>query len=178
MAALAAQFLFALLPGILGLAAIRGLLGLRCIDRIGSELVCAFVGLLQSVRVAVASATESTKRWNGALLKQLTGGDRLRGAALCGKSYELQPTHTLWFQANHLPGVSDASHGFWRRMIVMPFKAKFQGSQIDTNVRERLLDERDGILTWLIQGARMYYARSRQDAESLRRGKGGVQAHG
>lgn len=116
------------------------------------------IGRLQGMRLAVASETESTRRWNGAVVKQVTGGDTLRGAKLYGSSYEFQPTHTLWFQANHLPGVTDASYGFWRRIRVIPFKARFEGSKIDTNLRERLLSERDGILAWLIQGAQAYYA--------------------
>jgi len=116
------------------------------------------VGRLRGTRLAIASETESTKSWKEAIVKKLTGGDTLTGAKLFGSSYEFQPTHTLWFQANHLPGVKDASHGFWRRVRVIPFRAKFEGAEIDTGLRARLLEERDGIFAWLVQGAQQYYA--------------------
>ncbi len=114
------------------------------------------VGSLKGIRFAVASETDSTKKWNEALVKKLTGGDTLTGAKLFGHSFEFNPTHKLWFQANHLPGVKDASHGFWRRPIVIPFRAKFEGAKIDTRLRDKLLSERDGIFAWLVAGARQY----------------------
>ena len=108
------------------------------------------------MRFAVASETDNTKKWNESLVKKLTGSDTLTGAKLYGNSFDFKPTHKLWFQANHLPGVKDASHGFWRRPIVIPFKAKFEGSARDTGLRERLLSERDAIFGWLVAGARKY----------------------
>jgi len=116
------------------------------------------IGRLRGVRMAVASETESTKSWKEAIVKKLTGGDTLTGAKLYGNSYEFSPTHTLWFQANHLPGVKDASHGFWRRVRVVPFNAKFDGAKVDPGLRKKLLIERDGIFAWLVEGARQYYA--------------------
>jgi putative DNA primase/helicase len=84
------------------------------------------VGLLRGVRMAIASETDSTKKWHESLVKKLTGGDTLIGTKMYGDSYEFTPTHKLWFQANHLPTVRDASHGFWRRINVIPFNARFE----------------------------------------------------
>lgn len=41
---------------------------------------------------------------------------------------------------------------------MIPFKAKFDGTKIDTEMRDKLLSERDGIFNWLVQGARLYLA--------------------
>ena len=114
------------------------------------------VGLLRGVRIAVASETDSTKKWNEALVKKLTGGDTLTGTKMYGDQYEFTPTHKLWFQANHLPTAKDASNGFWRRIRIVPFKARFEGKAIDSLLREKLLKERDGIFAWLVEGARLY----------------------
>lgn len=114
------------------------------------------VGLLRGVRVAIASETDSTKKWHESLVKKLTGGDTLTGTKMYGDSYEFTPTHKLWFQANHLPTVKDASHGFWRRIRVVPFNARFEGKARDPGLREKLLSERDGIFAWLVEGARLY----------------------
>lgn len=115
------------------------------------------VGMLKGIRFATASETGSTKKWNEALIKKITGGDTLIGAGLHKASFEFSPTHKLFFQANHLPGVKDASHGFWRRMVVIPFRKKFEGSADTKGLRSILLDtEREGIFAWLCEGARLY----------------------
>lgn len=114
------------------------------------------VGMLKGIRFAVASETDSSRKWNESLVKKLTGGDTLTGARLYGSSYQFQPTHKLWFQANHLPGAKDATHGFWRRPIVIPFKAQFTGAKIDAGLKDNLLKERDGIFRWLVDGAQRY----------------------
>ncbi len=115
------------------------------------------VGKLKGTQFTVASETDNTRKWNEALVKKLTGGDTLTGAKLHGDSFEFRPSHKLWFQANHLPGFKDASHGFLRRVRVIPFKAKFSGSAIDPKLREKLLAEREGIFAWLVEGALSYF---------------------
>jgi putative DNA primase/helicase len=115
------------------------------------------IGMLKGIRFAIASETDSNRKWNEALIKKLTGGDTLIGAKLHGSSYEFKPTHKLWFQANHLPNAKDASHGFWRRPIVIPFNAKFEGRAIDPNLKQKLLAEREGIFAWIVQGAIEYF---------------------
>lgn len=115
------------------------------------------IGKLKGTRFAIASETDNSRKWNEALVKKLTGGDTLTGAKLHGDAYEFKPTHKLWFQANHLPGFKDASHGFLRRVRVVPFRAKFTGKSIDPYLRMKLLAEREGILAWLVEGARAYF---------------------
>ncbi|RUP00116.1 phage/plasmid primase, P4 family [Hyphomicrobium sp.] len=115
------------------------------------------VGLLKGMRFATASETGSSKRWNEALIKKITGGDTLTGTKLHKSTFEFRPSHKLWFQANHLPGAKDASHGFWRRIVVIPFKAKIEGKAKMPGLKDRLLrEEREGIFAWLAEGAREY----------------------
>jgi putative DNA primase/helicase len=114
------------------------------------------IGRLKGRRYAIASETDSSKRLNEALLKKLTGQDTLIGGQLQKPVFSFQPTHKIWLLANHLPTVKDASHGFWRRVVVMPFNVRFEGQARDLNLREKLLRERDGIFAWLVEGAREY----------------------
>jgi phage/plasmid-associated DNA primase len=44
-------------------------------------------------------------------MKRLTGGDTLVGAKLYGQHFHFEPSHKLWFQANHLPMFKDPTHG-------------------------------------------------------------------
>jgi putative DNA primase/helicase len=115
-------------------------------------------GKLRGLRLAIASESSDTKGWNSQLIKQLTGGDTLVGAKLRGDSYTFKPTHHLWIQGNHLPHNKDGSHGFWRRPVVIPFKADFSVSK-DLKFPEKLLAECEGIFTWLVHGAIAYLER-------------------
>lgn len=116
------------------------------------------MGSLQGVRFATASETDSTKKWSEALIKRVTGGDTLQGAKLYGQRYEFAPSHKLFFQVNHLPGFKDASVGFKSRLCVVPFDAEFAGEKQDKDLKDQLLAERDGILAWLVEGARLYFS--------------------
>lgn len=115
------------------------------------------VGELKGVRFALASETESSKKWSEDLMKRLTGGDTLTGAKLYGNPYSFQPTHKLWFQANHLPSFKDGTHGFKRRVRVIPFERTFTGEAKDKDILDKLMDEKEGIFAWLVEGAKLYY---------------------
>lgn len=120
-------------------------------------------GMLRGARFAVASETNNSKRWDEAMVKRLTGGDKLRGSRLHNASYEFIPTHHLWFMANHLPAVRDASESFWRRPEIIPFKARFPERSRDAKLKEKLLGERDAVFTWLAEGASEYIERGLPD---------------
>ncbi len=50
----------------------------------------------------------------------------------------------------------DGSHGFKRRVYVLPFRARFDGAARDNKLFSKLLAEKDGIFAWLVEGARAY----------------------
>lgn len=114
------------------------------------------VGRLRGIRFAVASETESTKKFSESVLKRLTGDDTLIGTMLHKGSFEFTPSHKLWLQVNHLPGVKDATHGFWRRVRVIPFERRFEAGAVDRQLKDKLLTEREGIFAWLVEGAARY----------------------
>jgi putative DNA primase/helicase len=122
-----------------------------------SVRVLEAVGRLKGTRFTFAAETDSSKNWDAALIKQLTGEDTLTGTTLHNDSFIFKPTHKLWFQCNHLPGFKDGSYGLERRLIVIPFMAVFKNGAVDKNIREKLLAERDGIFAWLVEGARLYF---------------------
>jgi putative DNA primase/helicase len=115
------------------------------------------VGRLRGARLACASETKSTKKFDEAVIKSLTGEDTLTGAILTKGSFEFEPTHKLFLQVNHLPHAKDGTHAFWRRVVIVPFRAKFEGNAIDDKLKAKLLAERDGIFAWLVEGAKAWY---------------------
>jgi putative DNA primase/helicase len=116
---------------------------------------------LKGVRFAVASEADSNRRFSEALIKRLTGGDTRIGARLHGSSYEYQPTDKLWFLTNHLPAIKDATVGMWERVRVIPFNRQFLGEDQDRGLEPRLQAEREGIFSWMVEGAYRYLQRGR-----------------
>ena len=112
------------------------------------------VGEMKSIRLALASEVDSTKRFNESLVKRLTGGDTLRGTKLHTGAFQFEPNHKLWFLTNHLPFARDGSHGYWRRIKIIPFDAGFEGEALDSTLPDKLWAEREGILAWLVRGAK------------------------
>ena len=55
-----------------------------------------------------------------------------------------------------MPQVDDTSHGFWRRIILIPFDATFDGADRDKDMENKLIAELPGILAWAIKGAHMW----------------------
>ena len=111
------------------------------------------VGELKGIRLALASEVDASKRFNESLVKRLTGGDTLRGTRLHMGAFQFEPQHKLWFLCNHIPFARDGSHGFWRRIMVIPFAQQFQGASLDSSLPDKLWAEREGILAWMIRGA-------------------------
>ena len=86
------------------------------------------VGLLKGRRFALASETDGNARFSEALVKRLTGEDTLQGTKLGKGAFEFKPAHKLWFQANHLPAIKDASKGMWKGASY-PVQSRFRSPE-------------------------------------------------
>jgi P4 family phage/plasmid primase-like protien len=103
-------------------------------------------------RIVTASEINEGTRLNEARLKALTGGDPITARFLHGEFFDFQPVLKLWLAVNHKPVVKDDSHGFWRRVRLIPFTRRFT-SDADPGLTEHLRTELPGILAWAVQGA-------------------------
>ena len=108
---------------------------------------------LQSRRFVTASETGESSRLNEARIKALSGGDPQTARHLYGRFFTFEPTGKIWLGVNHRPFVRDDSHGFWRRVRLIPFTRRFDGEGADHHLIDVLRDEREGILAWLVEGA-------------------------
>ena len=52
-----------------------------------------------------------------------------------------------------MPEVSANDDAMWRRIMPIPFKARFAGKDNDRDLESKLLSERAGILNWALEGA-------------------------
>jgi putative DNA primase/helicase len=103
-------------------------------------------------RLVTSSETNESARLNEARIKALTGEDSVSARHLHHEFFTFQPVAKFWLGVNHRPRVSDDSHGFWRRVRLIPFLRQFEGSKVDKRLSDKLLTERVGILAWAVQG--------------------------
>ena len=93
---------------------------------------------LKGVRLALAKELEEGTRLNTSVVKQLTSTDDIYGEKKYCAPASFTPSHTLVLYTNHLPRVGATDEGTWRRLIVIPFKAVFEGKSDQKNYGDRI----------------------------------------
>lgn len=102
-------------------------------------------------------------------LKELVSRERISARALYGNGFDFMPTHKLWLRGNHRPGVRDAGDGFWRRVHLIGFERQFKESEQRRDLEALLLEERDGILMWAIEGFQEWQRQGLNPPASIRK---------
>lgn len=126
------------------------------------------IAALAGARLVVSNEAESSARFAESLVKQATGGDRMRGCFKYQNSFEFVPTFKLWLALNHKPTVRGTDEGFWRRIRLVPFSVTIPPEERDQTLRARLREELPGILAWAVRGAFEWYQYGLSDPEAVR----------
>jgi putative DNA primase/helicase len=121
---------------------------------------------LVGARLVVTAESDEGKRLGVALIKKLTGGDRMRVRFLRKEFFEFDPTFKIWFATNHKPRIPDSDYAIWRRLLLIPFTQTFVPADrakpgdllADPTLVEALAAEASGILAWAVAGARAWQA--------------------
>lgn len=109
---------------------------------------------LQGRRICFAEETEKGRRMDEALVKKLTGGDKVRARLLYGEPFTFVPTHKLWMFGNYKPIIRGTDRGIRRRIKLIPFNKLIADSKMDTDLPNKLAGEMSGILNTILAGAR------------------------
>jgi len=107
-------------------------------------------------RFVTAVETGDNVAFNEGRVKALTGGDQTTARFLYQEHFSFDPTAKFWLAFNHKPRVSDDSHGFWRRVRLIPFSARFDGVDEDKLLGAKLQAEAAGILAWAVRGCLLW----------------------
>lgn len=98
-----------------------------------------------------------------ALVKRLTGGEKMDVRTLFKGYFAFQPQFKAHMSGNGYPSITGSDNGIWRRMAVVPWKVTIPEEKrrdFEEMVCE-LCEEGPGILNWLIEGMEAF------DAEGL-----------
>lgn len=110
-------------------------------------------------------------------VKQLTGSDKVKARFMRADFFEFDPTHKLQLLTNYKPVIKGQDNGIWRRVLLMPYLARFGSVEEvnagrahfvkDTRIAERLKAEIQGVLTWVVEGARMWFQDGLQPPDAV-----------
>lgn len=127
---------------------------------------------LYGKRLVACVEAEDGRRLAESLVKELTGGDKVRARRMREDFWEFQATHKIWLAANHKPVVRGTDHGIWRRIKLLPFTVTIPDDQQDKELPAKLLDELPGILAWSVEGCRQWLADGLREPECVRAATG------
>ncbi|MBV9688464.1 MAG: hypothetical protein JO202_02015 [Ktedonobacteraceae bacterium] len=114
---------------------------------------------LQGKRLVWGSETRQGDKLNIAQIKLLSGGGDISTRQLHGRQYSFTPTHKLLLMTNYKPHADARDQAFWSRACLIEFGIRFVAHphaanerQADPHLKEKLKQERSGILAWLVRG--------------------------
>jgi putative DNA primase/helicase len=112
---------------------------------------------LAGYRYISLNEMQSGDRLDEQVVKLLAGREAISARALYKDHMTYKPSGKVWLKTNHKPVVKEDDDGIWRRLVVIPFGRKFAETERDPILEEKLIQEADGILAWIIQGAVQWY---------------------
>ena len=110
------------------------------------------IARLQGTRFVSAMESDIGGKLAEAVVKRLTGNDKIIARFLYGEYFEYKPTFKIFMATNHKPKVTGMDEAIWRRLKLIPFEVTFKKNQQDPELPEKLKKELPGILAWMVEG--------------------------
>lgn len=125
------------------------------------------IARLAGARYVTAIEADPGRRLNEALIKSVTGGDRITVRMLYQQPFEMDPTFHLWLACNHKPHIRGQDEAIWRRIRLIPWNVQIPPNKVDPKLRDKLLSEAPAILAWLVEGCLRYQAEGLDPVEAV-----------
>jgi putative DNA primase/helicase len=123
---------------------------------------------LRGKRLAILEEFPDSVPLNGKRLKEISGTAVITARRMRENNESWKPTHTFIITTNHEIRLAAGDDGTWRRLVPIRFPYRYVQSPskdfdkpLEANLRERLLDGREGqhraVLAWMVEGAFQWY---------------------
>ncbi|MCW2903597.1 MAG: hypothetical protein JWO67_5862 [Streptosporangiaceae bacterium] len=129
---------------------------------------------LRGARFALAEELPEGRRLNVKRLKDTVGTSTMKARYMRQDPVQWSSSHSVFLSTNYLPVVEETDHGTWRRMLLVVFPYKYMKAGTtpskpnekvgDPGIRERMKHgqaQREAVLAWLVEGARLWYTADR-----------------
>ncbi|MCU5273298.1 phage/plasmid primase, P4 family [Bacillus cereus] len=126
------------------------------------------VARLDGARFVSAVESEEGQQLSEALVKQITGGEKMSARFLRQEYFEFTPEFKVFFTTNHKPIVKGSDEGIWRRIMLIPFTVTIPKDKIDYNLPDKLAKEMSGILRWAVEGCMKWQAEGLRAPEAVK----------
>lgn len=116
------------------------------------------IARLDGCRFLESSEPKKNMRLDSALLKKLTGRDKVVCRKLYQSEREFVPRFKLFFNTNHRPKISDDTVFASKRVILIPFERHFTEAEQDIHLKDRLTSKENisGLFNWLVEGYKKF----------------------
>lgn len=114
------------------------------------------IARLVGMRFVSASENSTESLLDEALVKKLTGCEKISARFLHQEYFDFYPEFKIWWAFNHQPYVRDNTNSIWRRILLIPFEEIIPESEQDKTLSQKLQDESSGIFNWMLDGLKEY----------------------
>lgn len=132
-----------------------------------AEQASPSVRKLAGARCAISSESKDGQKLDIAVVKRHTGSGSITARSLHENPVTFEMTHKLWLMTNHTPQIDHIDSATKGRLNMIPFRMKWNRpgetrpdpslESADKDLMDKLKQEYEGILLWLIQGAVRYH---------------------
>lgn len=118
-----------------------------------SSLKEAFMTInLHNKLANLASETNPKAVMESEIFNSCVTGDELSARKIYTQSLKFRPFCKFIISMNEAPQVPDKSYAFQRRILVLNFSHRFTPEEINPQMSELLIEEKDGVFSWMIDG--------------------------
>jgi putative DNA primase/helicase len=126
------------------------------------------IARMKKSRLVVAIETSDGKRMDETVIKQLTGGDRVTARHLYEEFFEYRPEFKIFLATNYKPEIYGQDLAIWRRIRLIPFTVTIPEEKRINNYESVLLEEKEGILNWMVSGCREWLEKELNEPEEVK----------
>lgn len=118
----------------------------------------------------ISEETPTNAMVDNSVFKALVSGGEVQSRKLYCDAYSMKNNAKIIMACNELPYTGDVTHGMFRRLIIAPFKAKFDKNieGFDPMIRDKLFSEASGIYNLALKGLERFRVnKSFTDSDSI-----------
>jgi putative DNA primase/helicase len=93
------------------------------------------------------------QRFDDLIIKTLISTECISAQFLHNELFNFWPTFKIWIRGSRKPVITDDSNGAWRGIRLAPFENNISEEKADSELENKFLAEKDGILAWMVEGA-------------------------